>query len=93
MESMISDVQKRIRVGTHGEDYGSWMSNPVFYVFGGLALAALSFTVFRITALGVGIRRPAGAAELDGLDPPAVRLRQGRHDGAGAPDHSQQPGF
>ena len=40
MESMISDVQKRIRVGTRGEDYGSWMSNPVFYVFGGLALAA-----------------------------------------------------
>ena len=92
MESMISDVQKRIRVGTHGEDYGSWMSNLV-YVFGGLALAALSFTVFRITALGVGVRRPAGAAGLDGLDPPAVRLRQGRHDGAGAPDHSQQPGF
>ena len=30
---------------------------------------------------------------MDGLDPPAVRLRQGRHDGAGAPDHSQQPGF
>ncbi len=50
MESMISDVQKRIRVGTRGEDYGSWMSNPVFYVFGGLALAALSFTVFRISS-------------------------------------------
>ena len=58
MEGMISDVQKRIRVGTHGEDYGSWMSNPVFYVFGGIALVALvlavlSFTVFKVTALGV----------------------------------------
>lgn len=54
----ISKKQAQIRVGTHGEDYGSWMSNPVFYVFGGIALAAavlaiLSFTVFRITILGV----------------------------------------
>ena len=58
MKNNISDAQKQIRVGTHGEDYGSWMSDPVFYVFGGIALvtlvlAALSFTVFRITVLGV----------------------------------------
>ena len=58
MKSTISDVQKKIKVGTHGEDYGSWMSNPVFYVFGGIALVtlvltALSFTVFRIMVLGV----------------------------------------
>ncbi len=58
MELHISQAQKQIRVGTHGEDYGSWMSNPVFYVFGGIALAALvltvlSFTVFRVTVLGV----------------------------------------
>ena len=58
MENRISDVQKQIKVGTHGEDYGSWMSNPVFYVFGGitlvvLVLAVLSFAVFRITALGI----------------------------------------
>ena len=26
----ITARQKQIRVGTHGEDYGSWMSNPVF---------------------------------------------------------------
>lgn len=32
--------QKEIRLGTHGEHYGSWMSNPVFYVIG--ALLALS---------------------------------------------------
>ncbi len=58
MESSISKVQKQIRVGTHGEDYGSWMSNPVFYVFGGIALAALvlavlSFTVFKLAVLGI----------------------------------------
>ena len=28
--------QKEIRLGTHGEHYGSWMSNPVFYVIGAL---------------------------------------------------------
>lgn len=57
MKNSISDVQKKIKVGTHGEDYGSWMSNPVFYVFGGIAavallLTVLSFAVFHITALG-----------------------------------------
>lgn len=50
--------QKGIRLGTHGEKYGNWMSNPVFYMVGGLlalaaVLAALSFTVFRLTMLGV----------------------------------------
>ncbi len=50
--------QKEIRLGTHGENYGSWMSNPVFYVLGALlalsvVLAVLSFTVFHITVLGV----------------------------------------
>ena len=29
--------QAEIRLGSHGEDYGSWMSNPVFlYIIGGL---------------------------------------------------------
>ena len=50
--------QTNIRLGTHGEDYGSWMSNPVFYMVGGLlalaaVLAALCFAVFRLTVLGV----------------------------------------
>ena len=50
--------QEKIRLGTHGEDYGSWMSNPVFYMVGTLlalsvALAGLSFAVFHIAALGV----------------------------------------
>lgn len=58
METNISHVQKQIRIGTHGEDYGSWMSNPVFYVYGGMALVALvlavlSFAVFKIKALGI----------------------------------------
>ena len=44
---------EEIHLGTHGEDYGSWMSNPVFYMIGGLlalsvVLAVLSFTVFRL---------------------------------------------
>ena len=50
--------QENIRLGTHGEDYGSWMSNPVFYIIGGITalavvLAVLSFSVFHITVLGV----------------------------------------
>lgn len=58
MLNSISRTQQQIRVGTHGEDYGSWMSNPVFYAFGGgILLAAvltiLSFTVFHSVVLGV----------------------------------------
>ena len=50
--------QAEIRLDSHGEDYGSWMSNPVFYIIGGITalavvLAILSFSVFHITALGV----------------------------------------
>ena len=50
--------QSGIHLGTHGEKYGNWMSAPVFYMVGGLlalavALAVLSFTLFRITVLGV----------------------------------------
>ena len=48
----------KIRLGTHGEDCGSWMSNLVFCVVGVLlalsaVLAALSFLVFHILWLGV----------------------------------------
>lgn len=58
MKNNISDVQKQIWVGTHGEDYGSWISNPVFCVFDGIALlalvlAVLSFAEFKIAALGI----------------------------------------
>ena len=43
--------QENIRLGTHGEDYGSWMSNPVFYIIGGIGvlaavLAVLSFMYY-----------------------------------------------
>ncbi len=53
-----SNTQAAIRLGTHGENYGSWMSNPVFYMLGALlalaaALSALFFAVFHIAALGV----------------------------------------
>lgn len=58
MLNSISRTQQQIRVGTHGEDYGSWMSNPVFYAFGGgillaAVLTVLSFTVFHSVVLGV----------------------------------------
>lgn len=50
--------QKPVLLGTHGENYGSWMSNPVFYMVGGLlvlsgVLSALFFAVFHFTLLGV----------------------------------------
>ena len=70
--------QKEIRLGMHGEHYGSWMSNPVFYVVGALlalsvVLAVLSFTVFHIAALGVLFSVAAAAltwpdAEVTGID-------------------------
>lgn len=54
---MKQDISK-IRLGTHGENYGSWMSNPVFYMIGGLialsaVLAALSFLALHVVWLGV----------------------------------------
>ena len=50
--------QKNIKIGTHGEQYGNWMSNPVFYMLGGvIAVAALlmilSFLVFHLPVLGI----------------------------------------
>ena len=58
MSDRQGKFQKAIRLGTHGEDYGSWMSNPVFYMVGGLTalaalLAVLSLAVFHIFALGI----------------------------------------
>lgn len=51
-------VQKNIKIGTHGEDYGNWMSNPVFYMLGAsiavfVILTVLVFTVFHSTILGI----------------------------------------
>ena len=50
--------EEKIRIGTHGEDYGNWMSSPVFYMLGALlvisvVLMVMSFTLFRLTVLGV----------------------------------------
>ena len=50
--------QAAIRLGTHGEDYGNWMPVSMLRLVRGLlaltvALAVLSFTVFRLTVLGV----------------------------------------
>ena len=50
--------RENIRIGTHGEDYGNWMSNPVFYMLGAsitvfAILTVLAFTVFHSTILGV----------------------------------------
>ena len=58
MSDLQGKFQKAIRLGTHGEDYGSWMSNPVFYMVGGLTalaalLAVLSFAVFHIFVPGI----------------------------------------
>ena len=33
--------QEEIHLGAHGEDYGSWMSNPVFYMVGGLLVLSV----------------------------------------------------
>ena len=40
--------QKDIQIGTHGEQYESWMSKPVFYMFGGIAgvLAVINILSF-----------------------------------------------
>lgn len=51
-------VKEKIRIGAHGEDYGNWMSNPVFYLLGALlalsiVLTVMSFTLFRLTVLGM----------------------------------------
>ena len=58
MTELMRKSQNVIHLGTHGENYGSWMSNPVFYMVGGLTalttlLAILSFAVFHISALGI----------------------------------------
>ena len=50
--------QKSIQLGTHNEDYGSWMSNSVFYMIGTIflitgALSILSIQRFHIAWLGL----------------------------------------
>ena len=50
--------QNSIQLGTHGEDYGSWMSNPVFYIIGVMltltgVLSFLCFQMWHILWLGI----------------------------------------
>ena len=40
--------QAEIRLGSHGEDYGSWMSNPVFYITGGITVLAVVLAVLDV---------------------------------------------
>ena len=52
------EKQNAIRLGTHGEDYGSWMSNPVFYLIGAMILimgilTVLSVQVFHMVWLAI----------------------------------------
>ncbi len=52
------DLQEKIKLGTHGENYGNWMSSPVFYAVISLivivaVLIILSLTIFHIVALCV----------------------------------------
>ena len=51
-------VQSQIKIGMHCENYESWLSAPVFYLFGAFAAVAaillvLSRTVFHTTVLTV----------------------------------------
>ena len=95
--------QKEIRLGTHGEDYGSWMSNPVFYVVGALlalsvVLAVLSFTVFHITALGVvfviaAVILLALLLTRSACYTASICLWGWRYDGADPPGHPLPSGF
>ena len=78
---------EEIHLGTHGEDYGSWMSNPVFYMIGGLlalsvVLAVLSFTVFRLPWLGAVFSVAAAADPPVPARPPGLRW-QGDAAGCG----------
>lgn len=56
MVKKISDEQKKIKLATHGEDYRSWMSNPVFYVYGGLTLVLAMVAVLCFKLLATPVR-------------------------------------
>lgn len=50
--------QKDIQIGTHGEQYGNWMSNPFLGMIGGIGAVAailmiLFFALWHLTILGV----------------------------------------
>ncbi len=56
VETMVD--QSSIRIGTHGEKYGNWMSNPFLFMIGGITavsviLMFLFFSVWNIMVLGI----------------------------------------
>lgn len=58
MSENTQNNRNTIHLGTHGEDYGNWMSNPVFYMVGALiaiavVLTFLFFGIFHITVPGI----------------------------------------
>ena len=55
---IIGRKQEPVRLGTHGENYGNWMSAPVFYMVGALvvlmaALGVISHFIPGMRLLGV----------------------------------------
>ena len=47
---METNRRKRepVRLGTHGENYGNWMSAPVFYMVGALVVLMAAYASYRI---------------------------------------------
>ena len=79
--------QENIRLGTHGEDYGSWMSNPVFYIIGGITALAVRCSV--LCCCGGA----DGPADLDHMDQATVCLWRRRNHGTGSPGCPLAPGL
>ncbi len=58
MVQTTNKKQDDIKIASHGENYGNWMSSFVFKMMGGIAFVLLvftilSFAVFKISILGV----------------------------------------
>lgn len=65
----MREKQNAIHLATHGEDYGSWMSTPVFYIIGGMfllagVLAVMVWQVFDLVWLGIILAIVAAAVLL-----------------------------
>ena len=94
--------QENIRLGTHGEDYGSWMSNPVFYIIGGIGVLGRCagcplFLMYYMSLFLVFCllyhNRNFGFADLDHMDQAAVCLWRWRNYGTGSSSRSLSSGL
>ena len=56
--------EEKIRIGTHGEDYGNWMSSPVFYMLGALLALSIVLTVMSFLSCLAGSPGSAGSMPL-----------------------------